>query len=106
MEWFVTALPDVVYQARSRARITQDELANRAGVSRHSVINIENGLASGMRLDKLSAVLGALGMELTAVPRRGSEPYAPSEDGERLRREFRARFVRGGQGALRWTRRR
>ncbi len=104
MDSFSSSLPEVVYQARTRANITQGELADRAGVSRHTVVNIESGAAAGVRLDKLSAVLGALGMELMAVPRRGVEPMAQTEDAESLRREFRARFVRGGGHAVRTTR--
>jgi DNA-binding XRE family transcriptional regulator len=46
---------------REKIGLTQEELANKAGVSRLTIINLENGLTSDVKastLKKISEVLG------------------------------------------------
>ena len=52
-----------VRERRARLGLRQDELAELAGVSERFVHTLENGKDT-VRLDKVSAVLGALGLEL------------------------------------------
>lgn len=56
-----------VHEKRSSEGLTQQQLAEKAGVSERLVRSIEKGDAVGARLDKLVAVLSALGLELTVM---------------------------------------
>lgn len=56
-----------VRRARMAQGMTQRQLAEKAGVSERSVLSLEVGDATGIRLDKLLAILDALGACL-AVP--------------------------------------
>lgn len=61
----------IATQVRARRRalaLTQQDLADLAGVSERFVRFVEQGKPS-VRLDTLSAVLGALGLELDVVAR-------------------------------------
>lgn len=82
-----------VYMHRKMMGITQEELANRAGVTRQSVISIESGLASSMRWSTIRKVLEAcyvrLRLEWTCMPPRRKQPVVPvsphsAEDDEAL----------------------
>lgn len=55
-----------VRQARESQRITRATLAKKAGVSERLLASLELGDATGIRLDKLLAVFGALGLALVA----------------------------------------
>ncbi len=59
-----------VRETRKTRQMTQRQLAQAAGVSERSVLALEAGDATGIRLDKLLAVLNALGahMVLTEGP--------------------------------------
>jgi transcriptional regulator with XRE-family HTH domain len=56
--------------ARTRARLTQRALAERAGVPQPVIARIESG-ASRPRIDTVDRVLRACGAELTLRPRLG-----------------------------------
>jgi len=58
-----------VRQRRRSLRLTQDQLADLADCSPRFVRALESGKRS-VRLDKLLDVLAALGLELSAQPRR------------------------------------
>jgi y4mF family transcriptional regulator len=58
-----------VERRRKQLGLTQPALAALASCSERFVRELEAGKSS-VRLDKLSAVLEVLGLELTAVPRR------------------------------------
>lgn len=55
-----------VRQAREAQGITRAALAKKAGVSERLLASLELGDATGIRLDKLLAVFGALGLALVA----------------------------------------
>lgn len=54
-----------VRSAREERGLTRDQLAQRAGVSKRMLASLELGDSAGVRLDKLMAVLGALGLGLS-----------------------------------------
>lgn len=54
--------------ARKSARLTQLELAKRAGVSRATVDLLENGRASEIGYSKLARILRVVGLELRLQP--------------------------------------
>ena len=60
--------PSIIRDARTLQGLTQTELAYRSGVSLPTVQNMEAGRANPS-LSTLNAVLGALGLELSAAPR-------------------------------------
>ncbi len=55
-----------VRQVREAQGITRAALAKKAGVSERLLASLELGDATGIRLDKLLAVFGALGLALAA----------------------------------------
>lgn len=59
-----------VRTARLSQGLTQRQLAEKAGVSERSVLSLELGDATGMRFDKLCAILDSLGLHLFV----GNEP--------------------------------
>lgn len=61
-------LADDVRQRRKELGLTQVDTAELAGVSERFVRLVESGKQS-VRLDKLEALLGALGLELRAALR-------------------------------------
>ena len=60
---------------RAELEMTQAQLAEAAGVSKRCLWSLELGQNPGVQLDKLTAVLGALGLELT-VGNPSGEPQA------------------------------
>lgn len=66
------AAADLLRSARTRARLTQRELARRTGVSQGTIARVETG-ETEPRLDTLEQLLAACGMSLAMVPRRASE---------------------------------
>lgn len=63
----MTSIFQDLEQARKAASLTQDDLAQRAGVSRMTVSRIEAGMDP--RLSTLQELARAMGMELMLVPR-------------------------------------
>ncbi|UNX54573.1 helix-turn-helix domain-containing protein [Georgenia sp. TF02-10] len=60
--------------ARTREGLTQNQLAERAGVSRRWLITLERGQGQRAELGKVLDTLDALGLDLTVTPqRRNSE---------------------------------
>ena len=88
-------IADAVYQQRTRLGITQQELAERADVSRHTVVNIECGKAQGMKMNTLSRVLDVLGLEVRLGPASTTRSPA-SVEALQSRAAFRQRFQVGG----------
>jgi len=64
----VTDLPSLgaqIAEHRKRLKLTQAELARRAGISRATVDALENGRAGELGFSKVTKLLAALGLELT-----------------------------------------
>jgi len=64
---FVNSLTEIgkrIASARKERRLTQTELASRAGVSRPTIDLLENGRASEIGYSKLARILAAVGFEL------------------------------------------
>ncbi len=65
-----------VRQSRKQLGLTQCQLAERSGVSERSIVSLELGDATGIRLDKLLKVLSALGLSMT-IQAEEDKPKAP-----------------------------
>ncbi|MDQ2826491.1 MAG: helix-turn-helix transcriptional regulator [Actinomycetota bacterium] len=65
----ISALASLVRERRKALSLTQQDVADLAGCSVRFVRAFESGKAT-VRLDKMVAVLDALGLELSASPRR------------------------------------
>lgn len=65
-----------VRRQRKRLGMTQRQLAERSGVSERSIVSLELGDATGMRLDKLLKVLSALDLSMS-IQAEESEPKVP-----------------------------
>lgn len=63
----------VVASARKERGLTQSQLAKDAKVSRQLVNRLETGVATGIALDKLLAILGAAGCVLDVSPLEGAQ---------------------------------
>lgn len=91
---------DAVYHHRTRLGFSQRELAERAGVSRHTVVNIEAGQTNGVRLGTLAKVFDALGLQVDVKPKLVVATKDDSNGGDQefseLRERFRKRFTTGG----------
>jgi len=64
---FMNSLAEIgqrIASARKERRLTQTELASRAGVSRPTIDLLENGRASEIGYSKLARILAAVGLEL------------------------------------------
>lgn len=57
-----------IKQRRAELGLTQAQLAERAGVSKRCLWSMELGCNSGVQLDKLTAVLSVLDLDLTLSP--------------------------------------
>lgn len=66
--WTVPQFGAAVREERTRAGLTQKELADRAGVSRRWLGMFENGKNLGAELSKVLALVQALNRELTMLP--------------------------------------
>ncbi|EHF02969.1 hypothetical protein HMPREF1008_00010 [Olsenella sp. oral taxon 809 str. F0356] len=82
--------------------LTQRELAGKAGVSERLVLSLEQGEATGIRLDKLLGILGSLGLSLyvggglsaaTAVHQSSASPLASDKGPTKSYEETYADFV-------------
>ncbi len=60
-------LPEFLKQKRKQAKLTQPELAAKAGVGLRFVREMEQGKTS-LRMDKVNQVLQLFGHELSPVP--------------------------------------
>lgn len=64
----LTALGDQVRAARTRANLSQQDLALASGVGRTTILKLENG-HQGVSIGAAQRVLNALRLALTAVPK-------------------------------------
>jgi transcriptional regulator with XRE-family HTH domain len=72
---YLAALGPVIRQARKAKSLTQAQLAQRAGVARTTLNQLENGVFPDIGVRKLMAILEIVGQHLTVLP-------APNERGE------------------------
>jgi transcriptional regulator with XRE-family HTH domain len=60
----LSEMGEKIAHARKQAKLTQSELARRAGVSRPTIVLIENGRATELGYSRLVRILAVLGLEL------------------------------------------
>ncbi|WP_072500690.1 MULTISPECIES: helix-turn-helix domain-containing protein [Olsenella] len=91
-----------VRSRRLELGLTRRELADKAGVSERLVLSLEQGEATGIRLDKLLGILGSLGLSLyvgggsstaTAVRQASASPQVSDEELTKCYEETYADFV-------------
>ena len=80
---FVTQLGSQVYTARTTQGLTQSMLAARAGVSERLIRYLEKGQAQSVQLNKLLAILSALGLDLSICPQSEAGQYVSGESEQR-----------------------
>ncbi len=80
---FVTQLGSQVYTARTTQGLTQSMLAARAGVSERLIRYLEKGQAQSVQLNKLLAILSALGLDLSICTQREAGQYVSGESEQR-----------------------
>ena len=89
----VKELPEVIYHHRTRLNLSQAELAERARLSRGTIVSLESGRTECMHLDTVDRVVRALGLELDVMPRKMCSAVT-FQDADDARRRFLSRFVR------------
>ena len=62
------SLGDRIAERRKSLKLSQAELAGKAGVSRATLDALENGRAGELGFSKITRLLTALGLELTLQP--------------------------------------
>jgi transcriptional regulator with XRE-family HTH domain len=63
-----------VAQVRKLSKLSQQQLANKAGMSRATVAALENGRAAEIGYSKLARILAAIGLELRVGPVAQTRP--------------------------------
>lgn len=58
-------------EARKKARLSQQQLAQPLGMSRATISAIEGGRCEEIGFSKLIALLSTVGLEIMVVPRKG-----------------------------------
>jgi transcriptional regulator with XRE-family HTH domain len=66
----IGVLCERLYEARAAAGLTQQEVADRAGISRQTVAKLENGDFEHARISTLLKVASVLGYEVELEPQR------------------------------------
>lgn len=56
-----------IRELRLQKRLTQEELAKRAGVTRTTICNIENGVQDNIKVKNLKGIADALGVSLSEL---------------------------------------
>src|SRR2546426_4211987 len=70
--------------ARSAGGLTQAELADRAGLSRTTLNQLENGLFPDIGVKKVQNVLDLLGLDLSVIRAPSPDPADPDRKSTRL----------------------
>lgn len=65
---------ELVKKTRMERGMTQNELAEKSGVGRTRVVELENGKAYEMRYGRIVNVLNALGLDLRVVDYNAGRP--------------------------------
>ena len=66
-----------IKERRAKLGLTQAQLAEAAGISKRCLWSLELGQNPGVQLDKLTAVLGTLGLDLAISTTDVAEPIEP-----------------------------
>ena len=69
-----------IRDARSQRRMTQEQLATAAGVSRRWLINLEAGRGGGSEFDMVLATIDALGLSLVLSAERAERLTATEQE--------------------------
>ena len=72
---YVLNTAELIYTTRQRLGLTQQGLADLAGVSRHTIIDVESGKSSPS-VSTLEKVLDALGLRIEVVPNYRKSPVS------------------------------
>lgn len=75
--WSLAEIGVQLASARKASRLTQSELARRAGVSRPTIDLLENGRARELGYSKLARILAVVGLELKL---QAMSPQRPTLD--------------------------
>ena len=85
---------------RTALGLTQGQLSEASGVSERLIRTLEQGEAPGIRLDRLTSVLAALGMELSlSTGDRAPEPDAHGSEYSALLESAVASWTKGADHA-------
>jgi len=63
-----------IAEQRKQRKLTQAELARKAGISRATLDALENGRTGELGFTRISRLLAALGLELTVRPAAAQRP--------------------------------
>ena len=67
-------LGELIRTLRKERKLSQQDVAQKYGMSRATISGIENNTLSEIGLRKVEAILNGFGYELTAVPRQSKRP--------------------------------
>lgn len=70
----LSVLGSEIAQRRKDARLTQLELARKAGISRATLDALENGRSGELGFSKISKILAVLGLELRVQDAKAKRP--------------------------------
>jgi transcriptional regulator with XRE-family HTH domain len=70
----LASLGALVAERRKSLKLSQAELSRKAGISRATLDALENGRAGELGFSKVSRILVAIGLELTAQPASSRRP--------------------------------
>ena len=92
-----TTAGSLIRQSRRQARLTQADLAQRLGMSRTTISQVETGVISELGIRKFAAICDLLGLEMTVAPR---EPKLTLHEAYAKNREERQNAFRATDAAL------
>jgi transcriptional regulator with XRE-family HTH domain len=70
----LTSIGQEIARHRKKLKLSQAELAQKAGISRATIEALENGRAGELGYSKLTKLLSALGLELKLQPAGSHRP--------------------------------
>lgn len=68
---------DVIKACRIFSKLSQEQLAEKAGVSKHTIYSIESGKTNRGRVDTVERILNAMGYRLVVVKPKGEKQQKP-----------------------------
>ena len=67
----------MIKACRIFSKLSQEQLADKAGVSRHTIYSIEGGRTKRARIDTVERILNAMGYRLVVVKPKGEKQPKP-----------------------------